>query len=253
MKSRVTAVITATVLVAALLATTGCRRVRLQDDPKTRPTTDSQQISLQGATALSAELSQGVGELTLSTAAMETPTVGIAFTYAPADSKPVVSSSVDASVATLSIRQPEGRDVPLFSDVKNVRNEWVVTFPTGIATDLKLTLGVGKSDVDFHGIDLRELDLTTGIGDTKVDLSGPRTTDMTARIQSGVGRLTVRLPKGVGVRVNVRDEGIGEFVADGFTTQGSNAYVNAAYSGSGPKIELDLVRGVGDVTLVLVD
>jgi len=252
-KSRVTAVITATVLVAALLATTGCTRVRLQDDPATRTTTVSDPIPLQGATALSAEVSQGVGELTLRTSSETTGAVGTEFTYAPADWKPVVSSSIDASVATLSIRQPDGSNAPRFSDLRSVRNEWVVTLPTGIATDLTLTFGVGTSDVDLRGLDLRSLDLTTGVGDTKIDLSGPRATDMTARIQSGVGRLTVRLPKGVGVRVNVRDEGIGEFVADGFTEQGTNAYVNAAYGAAGPKIELDLVRGIGDVTLVLVD
>jgi hypothetical protein len=143
--------------------------------------------------------------------------------------------------------------VPLFADVKTVRNEWVVTLPTGVPTDLKLTFGVGKSDVDLRGLDLRNLDTTTGVGDTKIDLSGPRTSDMTARIQSGIGKLTVRLPKGVGVRINIRDEGIGQFVADGFTLQGTNTYVNAAYSAAGPKIELDLVRGIGDVTLALVD
>jgi len=252
MRRTMTAALAALTLVAVLGATTGCTRVRLQDNPKTRTATVSDTVPLQGATRLTAEIAQGVGELTLRTSSEATGAVRTEFTYAPADWKPEVTSSVEASLATLSIRQPETDGIPTFADVNNVRNDWVVTLPAGVPTDLRLTFGVGKSDVDLRGLDLRDVDVTTGVGDSKIDLSGPRTTDMTARIQSGVGKLTVRLPKGVGVRVNIRDAGIGQFVADGFTMQGS-AYVNDAYSTAGPKIELDLVRGIGDVTLVLVD
>jgi len=252
-KSRVTAVITATVLVAALLATTGCTRVRLQDNPTTRTTTESTPIALQDATKVSATIKQGVGELTLRPSSDATGVVGTEFTYAPTEWKPEVSSSVDASLAAIDIRQPEKTKVPLFAGSNIVRNEWVITMPAGVPTALDLTLGVGASNVDLRGLDVTDLKVTAGVGDTRIDLSGARTSDLAARIQSGVGTVTVRLPKGVGVRVNVRDDGLGDFAAQGFTLDGAHTYVNAAYSAAGPKIELDLVRGIGDVTLVLVD
>jgi len=69
---------------------------------------------------------------------------------------------------------------------------------------------------------------------------------------AGVGKVVLRLPEGVGVRITGREDGVGSFAADGFIAQG-DSWVNEAYSAaSGPKIELDLTRGVGDVTLVLV-
>jgi hypothetical protein len=52
--------------------------------------------------------------------------------------------------------------------------------------------------------------------------------------------------------VTERNDGIGDFSADGFKADGIT-WVNDAWSGTGPKIEIDLTRGIGDVTLTLVD
>ena len=82
--------------------------------------------------------------------------------------------------------------------------------------------------------------------------SGPRTTDLAGRIQAGVGNIVVRLPKNVGVRVSGRQDGVGSFNAEGFTAQG-DYWVNDAYSGPGPRIDIQFERGVGAATLVLVD
>jgi hypothetical protein len=243
------AVLTVAVLAAVLLAATGCTRVRLQDSPNTSATTTNESIALSGATALEAKFSQGVGDLKVRAASSATDAVGAVFTYAPASWKPEVVSSVEGTSARLTITQPNHSDVTLFS---NMKNEWTVTMPRGVVTDLTLDLGVGHSDVDLRGVDLAGLNMDTGVGDTTVDLSGPRTSDLSASIDSGVGTLTVRLPKNVGVRVTGHDDGVGTFKADGFISQGSD-FVNEAYSGTGPKIEIDLNRGVGDVTLVLVD
>lgn len=243
------AALTVAVLAAVLLAATGCTRVRLQDGPSTSTQTVSESIALSGATALDAKFTQGVGDLKIRAASDATDAVGTVFTYAPASWKPEVVSTVEGTSAKLTIAQPDHSDVSLFS---NMKNEWTITMPRAVATHVTLRLGVGHSDVDLRGMDLVGLDVLTGVGDTTVDLSGPRTAALSARIENGVGTLKVRLPKSVGVRVNGQDDGVGEFKADGFISEGS-AWVNEAYRGTGPKIEIDLTRGVGDVTLVLVD
>lgn len=249
MRRRLLTVAAVITILTALVATTGCTRVRLQDRPETKTTTLNKAVTLDGATALETELEIGVGELTVS-AADETGTALVAdFTYAPASWEPEVEYSVEGTAGRLAVRQPESVDVSLFSDM---RNEWRVRLGSGVPTDLRLTLGVGESDVDLRGIDLVGLEMTTGVGDTSIDLSDARTTDLRARIESGVGTLTLRLPRGIGVRVDGREEGVGTFRADGFVSQG-NSWVNEAYGAPGPKIEIDLIRGVGDVTLVLVD
>jgi hypothetical protein len=171
------------------------------------------------------------------------------FVYAPASWEPEVAYTVSGDVGNLSVRQPDNMGVSPFT---NVRNTWNVRLATGVPTDLTLQLGVGHSVVDLRGIDLTNLNVLTGVGDTTVDLSGARSSDLGARVEAGVGSLTLRVPRSVGVRVTGRQDGVGHFSADGFTARG-DSWVNDAYSGSGPKIEIDLVRGVGDITLVMVD
>jgi hypothetical protein len=249
MRKKLLALATATILVAALAATTGCTRVRLSDRPDTRTFTANKSVALDGAKKLATELRVGVGELTVSSVDSSSNAMVGDFTYAPASWAPEVDYAVSGDTGRLVVRQPSHVETPIFSDVHNT---WNVRLPKGVPTDLTLQLGVGSSRVDLTGLDLTALSVLTGVGDTTIDLSGSRTTDLSARIEAGVGKLTVRLPKSVGVRVNGREDGVGRFSADGFTSQG-NAWVNAAYSGTGPKIEIDLIRGVGDVTIIQVD
>jgi len=248
-KTRILTAAAVVALVAALAATTGCTRVRLQDRPETKTTTENKAVALEGATQLSTELRIGVGELTVSGAETSGSAMVADFTYAPPSWQPEVDYSVEGTAGSLVVRQPDSVKAPMFSDM---RNEWNVRLAPGVPTELRLQLGVGRSDLDLRGLDITDLNVLTGVGDTTIDLSGPRATDLPARIEAGVGKLVVRLPRSVGVKVDGREDGVGDFSADGFISQG-NAWVNEAYSGPGPKIEIDLVRGVGDVTLVLVD
>ena len=239
----------AVLAIVALATTTGCTRVRLTDDPNTRTTTDTKTVALGGATSVEAEIRMGVGDLRLSTEPTTTDALSARFEYAPVSWKPTVDYSVSSGVGQLLVEQPNTTDVGVFRDTKN---SWELKLAGGVPTRLTLRLGVGSSKVDLRGLDLSSIDAVTGVGDTTIDLSGPRTKDLTGRIEAGVGRITVRLPRNVGVRFTGRQDGVGNFTADGFTAEGTS-WVNDAYSGSGPKIDIDFVRGVGDATLVLVD
>jgi hypothetical protein len=239
----------AAMVAVALGAMTGCTRVRLQSDPKTKTFTESNEIAIKGAMALRAQITQGVGELKVRGSVRPTDTVGTAFTFAPESWRPDVTSTVDGTSAELSITQPENSHAEFLG---TTRNTWTVTLPQGVRTDLKLVLGVGTSDVDLRGIDLANLDVLTGVGSTTIDLSGTRTVDVQALVEAGVGELTLRLPQSVGVRVTSAQDGLGNLSAPGFHHSGTE-WTNAAYSGTGPKIEITLTRGVGDVKLVMVN
>jgi hypothetical protein len=52
------------------------------------------------------------------------------------------------------------------------------------------------------------------------------------------------------VKVTGRKDGIGDFQADGFKTYG-NSFVNDAYGKTPTSIELNVMRGVGEVKLEL--
>ena len=140
-----------------------------------------------------------------------------------------------------------------------------------MVTELNIETGAGNLDVDVTGSDtleefrlnagagdmtvvlasgraLRQLDVEAGAGNIRVDLSGDDwEEDIDAKIEAGVGDLTVILPSDVSVRVNV-DTGVGEVKADDFVID-DGAYVNRAFGEGGPRIELDIDHGIGNVIL----
>ncbi|MDO8964447.1 MAG: toast rack family protein [Coriobacteriia bacterium] len=248
MKRTITLIALALLALAALTATTGCTRVKLQDSTRVGTSTETTAIPVGSASAIDTELRMGVGELTLSADSSSTSAFAAECTYAPKQWKPEFASTVESGTLAITVNQLERIGVP---PLRDTRNAWKVVLGGGRPTRLKLRLGVGAATLDLRGLDLTELDALTGVGETTVDLSGPRNGDLAARIEAGVGSLKVRLPKDVGVRVNGRQDGLGDYTADGFRADG-NSWVNDAWGGPGPKIEIDLIRGVGDVTLVMV-
>ena len=116
--------------------------------------------------------------------------------------------------------------------------------------ELNVQMGAGSSNLDLAEIDVRDLTMRLGAGETKLDLTGPRAEDVKGDVQAGVGQLTIILPKDVGVKVTGRKTGVGTFEADGFKVQG-DAYVNDVYGTTPASIELNVMRGVGEVKLEL--
>jgi hypothetical protein len=233
--------------VAFALTATGCRAVRIADSPGVQTVTKD--VPLGGATAVRADVTMLAGDLTLSSESSGTNAFHGEFTFGDASWNPEVSYAVTDGKGALQVRQPDSLKVP---SLGNVTNRWDVKLAGGVPTDLTLTLGLGRGNVDLRGLDVRALEVLCGIGETTLDLSGPRADGVTAKIESGVGNLTIKLPKSVGVRVNGRKDGLGDMRADGFIAQG-NTWVNDAYAGTGPKMEIDLTPGVGDMTLLLTD
>ena len=239
----------AVLAIAAVAAGTGCTRVRLQDRPETRTVKEDRSVALEGAKSLRAQVRMGVGELTLSSEPSSTDAMRGSFTYTPASWKPEVDYRVSGGVGELAVRQPENTRIGALRDATNI---WDVRLGGGVPVRLDLQLGVGRSDIDLRGMDVTDLRVRTGVGDTVIDLSGPRTGSTQGSIEAGVGSLLLKLPKDVGVRVTAQEKGVGNFNAVGLHAEGG-AWVNDAYDGAGPKIEIEVKRGVGDVTIEVVD
>ena len=123
--------------------------------------------------------------------------------------------------------------------------------PAGVPTDLEVNLGVGESELVLGKLDLERLDVKMGVGDATIDLSGA-SKSLNADINAGVGELVLRVPRSVGVRVTGRQDGLGDYEADGMRIEG-DAYVNDAYGTSPVTLDIALRRGVGDVTVEMVD
>lgn len=245
MKRKMTVAIALLLALMALAMMTGCRWVKF-------PTfAETESIPLRGATTLTGEIIQSIGELTIRPSATPTDAVGAEFTYAPESWRPSVSRSFNTSDTGFRIESPrDGGNLPF----GYTRNSWVITLPGGVMTDLSLELGVGRSVVDLTGIDLTHLRARTGVGDTSIDLSkiDMPINNVTVRIEAGVGNLVLRLPRTVPVRITTSEQGVGNLSAPGFIRNG-DLITNGEFLMAAPTIQIELVRGVGNVTLQLID
>ncbi len=198
-----------------------------------------------GAKEASIDLKMGFGEMIVrsgdSSALAEA-----SFEYGTPEMRPETSYGVSGSTGTLTISQPDIR----YKFGQSKPNSWVVQLGKAMPYELLVEMGAGSSRLDLSELDVRLLTMRLGAGETTVDLTGPRTKDVEGDIQAGVGQLTIILPEDVGVKVTGRNEGIGSFEAEGFKVQG-DAYVNDVYGTTPATIELNVMRGVGEVKLEL--
>lgn len=98
---------------------------------------------------------------------------------------------------------------------------------------------------------LTGLNITAGAGGGTVDLSGDWQADLEASIRVSVGRITLIVPKAVGVRVDIVG-GLGDVNAPGLTRYGK-AYINDAYGNSAVTLDIGIMGGVGQLNVELGD
>jgi N-terminal domain of toast_rack, DUF2154 len=203
--------------------------------------TESQSVELGDANAVGVEISMGAGELTVTGGAEKL--LEADFTYNVAELKPEVAYTG----GTVTVKQPDIEGRPALLDITGFRNEWDLRLHDGTPMDLKVDLGAGTSDLQLAGLSLTGLDIRQGAGKSSVDLSGNWERDLDGAIDVGAAEITVRLPRDVGVRVEV-GTGVGTVNASGLTVDG-NVYTNAAYGVSDVTLGLGIKAGVGRVNL----
>jgi hypothetical protein len=248
-----------TVLCIAVFSA-GCVRVPLTDSQKvfggeqSGSSTETTSAPLGGADRVEATIRMGVGDLAVSSVPSITAGFTGQFSFNPPSWKPEVTYGVGvladgAKVGVLYVGQPESGGA---ANWREAQNKWDVALASGVPTNVSVKMGVGQGSIDLSSVDVRALEAVTGVGETKIDLSGPRSADLSGSITTGVGDTTIRLPKNVGVQITGGGDGLGNVSKGGLKGSG-NVLTNDAWSQSGPKIMLRIVRGVGDIKFELVD
>jgi hypothetical protein len=232
------------VAIVATMGSTGCRRVRLEDvEGPAGLETATKSVALDGAEKLDARMRMAAGEFKLAGGA--TGAMDAQFETSPRNLLPEVDYSVEGTSGVLRVTQPTMEEFDFMGDTRNV---WDVKLASGIPVDLDVEFGAGDSTVDLSEVDVRDVHVLTGAGKTTIDLTGERTADVRAKVEAGVGELTIKVPSNVGVRITGAQDGIGDFNVDGFSADG-DAFVNDAWDSATVKIELRIQRGVGEVTI----
>jgi hypothetical protein len=203
--------------------------------------TETQAVELGGAEAVRVEITLGAGDLAVTGGAQKL--LEADFTYNVARLKP----EVEYTNGTLVVRQPESGGLTSLRGITGFRNEWDLHLNGQVPMDLSVSLGAGRSDLQLADLALTSLDVTQGAGESTIDLSGDWARDLDVTIEAGAGDLTVRLPSGVGARVQI-DAGVGTIEAPGLTRDG-DVYTNAVYDASEVTLLVRIDAGVGRIVL----
>lgn len=241
---RILSVTGAALLGLALLATTGCVRVELEEGGYN---TDKKTVAAEGATEVEAEINMGAGELDVSGGAAEL--MDAEFDYSHDSWKPEVAYEVDGGTGRLEVKSPNKLNT---FPSGNTRYSWNIKLGGELPLKLAVNMGAGEATLDLRGLDLRDLSVNLGAGETTIDLSGDWAHDLAAEIEAGAGELTVKVPANVGVRIVGYRDGLGSYNANGFAQDG-DALVNDAWDTATVKFEIELRRGLGEVTVETVE
>jgi hypothetical protein len=204
---------------------------------------DTQDIALQGAQSVTANIEIPAGTLDLSGGASQL--LDADFNYLEDNGKPTIDYSVTNGRGDLNITQ-ENRHHLHFA---TARNDWRLRFVDNVPLDLNVQIGAGESNLRLPGLNVGTLDVNIGAGQLRLDLTGPRKTNLNVVVHGGVGTATIRLPKDVGVRVHASG-GIGAVHSGGLTRDGDD-YVNAALGKTPATIDVSIAGGVGAINLQL--
>jgi hypothetical protein len=113
--------------------------------------------------------------------------------------------------------------------------------------DLSVDLGAGSGNLELAGLSLTGLDVRLGAGEYMIDLGGDWARDLNVTMDTGAANTTLKLPSGVGVRVEV-ESGPNIIQTRGLTKDG-NIYTNAAYGESDVTMHVNIEAGIGQVYL----
>jgi hypothetical protein len=207
--------------------------------------TESQSVELGDAESVRVEIVLGAGDLQVTGGAEKL--LEADFTYNVDKLKP----EVEYKDGTLAVRQPEVKGLPDLRDITDYRNEWDLRLYDQVPMDLSMDVGAGSSDLQLAGLSLTGLDINLGAGDSTIDLGGDWARNLDATIDTGAGDISLRLPRDVGVRVEVQ-AGLGTIEAPDLKKDG-DVYTNPAYGLSEVTLQVILKAGIGQINLEVED
>lgn len=202
--------------------------------------TETRSVELAGAESVRVDLQMRAGELILTGGADNL--MDGEFSYNVPEWKPVVDYRVTGTVGRLKVGQSGGT-----VHLGDANNEWNLRLNNNVPMELNLEMGAGRADLVLGELSLSRVEVKGGAGDFSVDLTGDWEQDVDVEIKGGVGRLTVRLPREVGVQVSAKG-GIGGINAHGLERRGRE-YVNDAYGKSDVTVRVDVKGGIGEINL----
>lgn len=203
--------------------------------------TESQSVEQGDATSVRVKVEMGAGNLQVTGGADKL--LESEFVYNVSKLKPEVTFTE----GTLVVWQPNVKGLPPLQGISGFHNEWALHLSDRVPMDLSVDLGAGAGNLKLAGLLLTGLDVSLGAGEYMIDLSGDWARDLDITMNTGAANITLKLPNGIGVRVEV-EPGPNAIETSGLTQDGE-VYTNAAYGVSDVTMRVKMEPGIGNINL----
>lgn len=222
-------------------------------------------VGLGGADSVRVSIEMRTGEMSISGGSDDL--LNAVFLYNVAEWKPDIDYRVEEGQGDLAIKQPDENIITLKNDAVY---QWDLSFDETAVTDLSVKLGACEAKLDLDNMSLASLEIDSGAGDLNVNLTGNQSLkrldlkmgagnaildlrgdwneDMVAKIQNGMGTITLKLPIDVGVSIAPRS-GLGTITYEGLRRD-DNRYVNEAQDQSDITLYIEIDSGAGNIVLI---
>jgi len=121
---------------------------------------------------------------------------------------------------------------------------WDLGLSRDVPISLKISTGVGRSNLDLSRLQVTDLTLDGGVG--QVTISLPRTGRLDGSIEGGIGEVIVLVPAGVAARIRV-DGGLGGVNVSGSYARMGDTYTTPGYDTAENRADLRIEGGIGRV------
>ena len=121
-----------------------------------------------------------------------------------------------------------------------------------VCSSLEIEVGAAQFEVNSLGnLHVERLRLSGGVGEVLLDFRGAWETNLRADIEMGLGSLTLRVPRGLGLRVQKQG------ILSGFDSQGlvkrGEVYFSENWERAERRLTIDLEAALGSIRVVWVD
>jgi len=115
-----------------------------------------------------------------------------------------------------------------------------------ICDEIRLRNGVGSLEaMGLGNLNFRRLDFEGGIGGADLDFSGDWKQNADVRISVGIGGVSLRVPRTLGVRLTAEKHFLSGFSLDGFRRQSGDDYYSENYDTARIHISVVVKTGIG--------
>lgn len=205
-------------------------------------------IPLDGAASGNISIIMGAGKVALDSGTPENLLMeATVFSKAP-EWQPTLSSTLEETTKTVRMTDKGHTGKAWFA--VHSPNSWEIRITDRVPVVLNVNIGAGDCKVNAGSINLTYLNVHSGAGDTEIDLGRYHGGRFDAAITSGIGDLTLKVPRSGNTRITVH-QGVGDISGSGFTLN-NGAYVTPGFNPALPVNEIAVKQGVGSFILEMV-